>query len=100
MSRKTTKSPKRKLNETIDFSQIGGLNNHLKTLREIIILPLLHSNVFDFFDIRAPRGVLFYGPPGMYFLYRHIFVKVTFSLFFLPKYFKEISFNFSQINLK
>ncbi|ENN70820.1 hypothetical protein D910_07747 [Dendroctonus ponderosae] len=49
---------------SIDFCRIGGLNNHLKMLREIIIFPLLHGNVFSHFNIKAPRGVLFYGPPG------------------------------------
>ncbi|XP_050295213.1 ATPase family AAA domain-containing protein 2-like [Anthonomus grandis grandis] len=50
--------------DSVDFCKIGGLNNHLKTLREIIIFPLLHGNVFAHFNIKAPRGVLFYGPPG------------------------------------
>ncbi|CAG9860331.1 unnamed protein product [Phyllotreta striolata] len=50
--------------ETNDFSKIGGLNHHLRTLREIVIFPLLHGNVFAHFKIKAPRGVLFYGPPG------------------------------------
>ncbi|CAH1110519.1 unnamed protein product [Psylliodes chrysocephalus] len=50
--------------EVIDFSRVGGLSHHLKTLREVIIFPLLHGNVFTHFKIKAPRGVLFYGPPG------------------------------------
>lgn len=50
--------------DVIDFSKVGGLNHHLKTLREIIIFPLLHGNVFSHFKIKPPRGVLFYGPPG------------------------------------
>lgn len=48
----------------LDFCKIGGLSNHLKTLREIIIFPLLHSNIYTHFNIKAPRGVLFHGPPG------------------------------------
>lgn len=55
-----TKSTK----DIVDFSKVGGLNHHLKTLREVIIFPLLHGNVFSHFKIKAPRGVLFYGPPG------------------------------------
>ncbi|CAH0551694.1 unnamed protein product [Brassicogethes aeneus] len=54
----------RTVKESTDFSKIGGLSNHLKTLRDIFIVPLLHGNVFEYFNIRAPRGVLFYGPPG------------------------------------
>lgn len=48
----------------IDFSKIGGLSNHIKLLREIIIFPLLYGDLFQYFHIKAPRGVLFFGPPG------------------------------------
>ncbi|XP_030762071.1 ATPase family AAA domain-containing protein 2-like, partial [Sitophilus oryzae] len=50
--------------DPIDFCKVGGLAHHLATLREVIIIPLLHSNVFAHFNMKAPRGVLFYGPPG------------------------------------
>nr|XP_023026910.1 ATPase family AAA domain-containing protein 2-like [Leptinotarsa decemlineata] len=50
--------------DLVDFTKVGGLANHLKTLREVIIFPLLHGNVFSHFKIKPPRGVLFYGPPG------------------------------------
>ncbi|XP_057657765.1 ATPase family AAA domain-containing protein 2-like isoform X2 [Diorhabda carinulata] len=50
--------------DIVDFSRIGGLDHHLKTLREVVIFPLLHGNIFTHFKIKAPRGVLFYGPPG------------------------------------
>ncbi|CAG9838409.1 unnamed protein product [Diabrotica balteata] len=50
--------------DLIDFSKVGGLDHHLKTLREVIIFPLLHGHIFAHFKIKAPRGVLFYGPPG------------------------------------
>ncbi|KAJ3637239.1 hypothetical protein MTP99_000713 [Tenebrio molitor] len=47
-----------------DFSKVGGLSNHIKILRDTIIVPLLHNNVYSHFNIKTPRGVLFYGPPG------------------------------------
>lgn len=47
-----------------DFSKIGGLHNHIQLLREIIITPLLYGELFQHFNIKAPRGVLFFGPPG------------------------------------
>ncbi|XP_063905374.1 ATPase family AAA domain-containing protein 2-like isoform X2 [Zophobas morio] len=47
-----------------DFSKVGGLSNHIKILRDTIIVPLLHNNVYTHFNIKTPRGVLFYGPPG------------------------------------
>ncbi|KAJ8947865.1 hypothetical protein NQ318_010011 [Aromia moschata] len=54
----------RSTKDVADFTKVGGLSHHLKTLREVIIFPLLHGNVFTHFKIKAPRGVLFYGPPG------------------------------------
>ncbi|XP_076267711.1 ATPase family AAA domain-containing protein 2-like isoform X2 [Rhynchophorus ferrugineus] len=60
----TYRLPKRTKQNAIDFCKIGGLSHHIATLREIIIIPLLHGNVFAHFNIKAPRGVLFYGPPG------------------------------------
>ncbi|CAH2009538.1 unnamed protein product [Acanthoscelides obtectus] len=50
--------------DVLDFSKVGGLRHHIKTLREAIIFPLLHGHIFSHFNIKAPRGVLFYGPPG------------------------------------
>ncbi|XP_049826286.1 ATPase family AAA domain-containing protein 2 isoform X3 [Aethina tumida] len=64
ISQENTKPMTRASKKDKDFSKIGGLSNHVKTLRDIIILPLLYGNVFKSFNIRAPRGVLFYGPPG------------------------------------
>ncbi|CAH1163487.1 unnamed protein product [Phaedon cochleariae] len=64
---KESKGPRRAKSfnkDATDFSKVGGLGNHLKTLREIIIFPLLHGNVFSHFKIKPPRGVLFHGPPG------------------------------------
>ncbi|XP_060527248.1 uncharacterized protein LOC132702554 [Cylas formicarius] len=58
-SLKRTRAPK-----DVDFCKIGGLQRHIKTLREVVIFPLLHGNVFSHFNIKPPRGVLFHGPPG------------------------------------
>lgn len=63
---------KNKKKEVTDFSKVGGLSNHLGVLRDLIIVPLMHNNVFSHFNIKTPRGVLFYGPPGMLFLHNHL----------------------------
>lgn len=63
---RTPRRAKSVAKDVIDFTKVGGLNHHLKTLREIIIFPLLHANVFSHFKIKPPRGVLFYGPPGKF----------------------------------
>ncbi len=48
----------------IDFSEIGGLNDQLRELREVIELPLTNPELFIRVGIKAPKGVLLYGPPG------------------------------------
>ncbi|KAH3899948.1 related to ATPase family gene 2 protein [Saccharomycodes ludwigii] len=46
------------------WSDIGG-QEYLKTkLQEMIELPLKYSDVFNKIGVKAPRGVLLYGPPG------------------------------------
>ncbi|MDD3378879.1 MAG: CDC48 family AAA ATPase [Candidatus Methanomethylophilaceae archaeon] len=46
------------------YDDIGGLDEELKRIREMIELPLKHPELFDRMGISAPRGVLLYGPPG------------------------------------
>ncbi|ODV98409.1 hypothetical protein PACTADRAFT_36955 [Pachysolen tannophilus NRRL Y-2460] len=48
----------------IDFSVVGGLDNYINQLKEMVVLPLLYPEVFSKFGITPPRGVLFHGPPG------------------------------------
>jgi hypothetical protein len=48
----------------IGFASVGGLDSHLRALKEMVILPLLYPDVFQHFDTQPPRGVLFSGPPG------------------------------------
>ena len=49
---------------SIGFGSVGGLNNHIQSLKEMVVLPLLYPDVFQRFDAQPPRGVLFVGPPG------------------------------------
>ncbi|KAK9238144.1 P-loop containing nucleoside triphosphate hydrolase protein [Lipomyces kononenkoae] len=48
----------------IDFSAVGGLDDHINQLKEMVALPLMYPEVFQRFKITPPRGVLFHGPPG------------------------------------
>ncbi|KAK8794636.1 hypothetical protein WA158_001617 [Blastocystis sp. Blastoise] len=50
--------------EPILWSQIGGLNDQIREVREVIELPLTKPEFFQRVGIKAPRGVLLYGPPG------------------------------------
>ncbi|CAK9441574.1 uncharacterized protein LODBEIA_P54420 [Lodderomyces beijingensis] len=48
----------------IDFSVVGGLDNYINQLKEMVALPLLYPELYQNFAITPPRGVLFHGPPG------------------------------------
>ncbi|KAF2709633.1 AAA-domain-containing protein [Pleomassaria siparia CBS 279.74] len=49
---------------TVSFEGVGGLDDHINKLKEMVMLPLLYPEVFQRFKITPPRGVLFHGPPG------------------------------------
>lgn len=55
---------KRNPGQQITYDDVGGLDDELKRIREMIELPLKHPELFDRLGIGAPRGVLLYGPPG------------------------------------
>ena len=48
----------------IGFNSVGGLEKHVRALKEMVVLPLLYPDVFQQYDTQPPRGVLFCGPPG------------------------------------
>jgi len=48
----------------VKFSAVGGLNDQVRELREVIELPLTHPELFIRVGIKPPKGVLLYGPPG------------------------------------
>lgn len=48
----------------IDFSKIGGLDNVINRLREIIQIPINYPELLQRFDIAPPKGMILYGPPG------------------------------------
>ncbi|KAG0380541.1 hypothetical protein BGX24_007571 [Mortierella sp. AD032] len=52
------------IGKSVDFSKVGGLDHHVKSLKEMVILPLLYPEVYTRFQMMPPRGVLFHGPPG------------------------------------
>jgi len=48
----------------VTYSSVGGLNEQIRELREVIELPLINPELFQRVGIKAPKGVLLYGPPG------------------------------------
>ncbi|XP_037072228.1 ATPase family AAA domain-containing protein 2-like [Pollicipes pollicipes] len=52
------------VDKDVNFDMIGGLRDHIRDLKEMILLPLLYPEVFSSKNITPPKGVLFCGPPG------------------------------------
>ncbi|KAF2764592.1 AAA-domain-containing protein [Teratosphaeria nubilosa] len=48
----------------VSFDGVGGLDDHIDRLKEMVALPLLYPEAFQQFNMTPPRGVLFHGPPG------------------------------------
>jgi proteasome-associated ATPase len=48
----------------IDYSKIGGLIKQIDQIRDAIELPYLHPDMFKEHELKPPKGVLLYGPPG------------------------------------
>ncbi|XP_076804906.1 ATPase family AAA domain-containing protein 2-like isoform X1 [Clavelina lepadiformis] len=52
------------VDKSVKFESIGGHKSHVRSLKEMVVFPLLYPEVFQKFHINPPRGCLFYGPPG------------------------------------
>lgn len=52
------------VDQNVTFDGVGGLDDHINKLKEMVALPLLYPEVFQRFHVTPPRGVLFHGPPG------------------------------------
>ncbi len=48
----------------IDYSAIGGLSSQIEDIRDAVELPFLHKDLFAEYELKAPKGILLYGPPG------------------------------------
>ncbi|MFC5909879.1 proteasome ATPase [Streptacidiphilus monticola] len=48
----------------ISYTQIGGLSGQIEQIRDAVELPYLHAELFKEYELRPPKGVLLYGPPG------------------------------------
>ncbi len=48
----------------IDYQAIGGLGAQIEAIRDAVELPYLHADLFREHQLRPPKGILLYGPPG------------------------------------
>jgi proteasome-associated ATPase len=48
----------------VTYEQIGGLGDQVEAIRDAVELPYLHAELFVEHELRAPKGILLYGPPG------------------------------------
>jgi proteasome-associated ATPase len=48
----------------IEYDSIGGLVSQIDAIRDAVELPYLHPELFRDHQLKPPKGVLLYGPPG------------------------------------
>ncbi|MEK6823463.1 MAG: CDC48 family AAA ATPase [Nanoarchaeota archaeon] len=48
----------------INYEDIGGLEEEIKKIREMVEIPIKHPEIFERLGIDCPKGVLLHGPPG------------------------------------
>ncbi len=48
----------------ISYEQVGGLKEQIEAIRDAVELPYLHKDRFLEYQLKAPKGILLYGPPG------------------------------------
>jgi proteasome-associated ATPase len=48
----------------ITYEDIGGLEGQIEDIRDAVELPFLYAELFAEHQLKPPKGVLLYGPPG------------------------------------
>ena len=48
----------------ISYEDIGGLSGQIEMIRDSVELPYLHPDLYVEHQLKPPKGVLLYGPPG------------------------------------
>jgi transitional endoplasmic reticulum ATPase len=48
----------------VAYEDVGGMEEEIKKIREMVELPLKHPEIFEKLGIDAPKGVLLHGSPG------------------------------------
>ncbi len=48
----------------ISYDSIGGLGNQIEMIQDAVELPYLYPELFAEHELKPPKGILLYGPPG------------------------------------
>nr|WP_300338338.1 proteasome ATPase [Actinomyces sp.] len=48
----------------VSWQDIGGLGPQIEEIRDALELPFAHPELYRSYQLRAPKGLLLYGPPG------------------------------------
>ena len=48
----------------IEYAAIGGLVGQIEQIRDAVEMPYLYPELFEEHQLKPPKGVLLYGPPG------------------------------------
>ncbi|GAB2977952.1 proteasome ATPase [Nocardioides montaniterrae] len=48
----------------ISYESIGGLGNQIEMIQDAVEMPYLHPDLFAEHELKPPKGILLYGPPG------------------------------------
>lgn len=48
----------------VSYADIGGLDQQIDQVRDAVELPFTHPELYRRYDLKPPRGILLYGPPG------------------------------------
>ncbi|KAJ7175747.1 AAA family ATPase [Mycena filopes] len=50
--------------ENAAYDSVGGLNKQIAEIRDLLEIPLTRPELFRYFGLKPPRGILLHGPPG------------------------------------
>jgi len=48
----------------VNYEDIGGLGSQIEQICDAVELPFLHKDLYAEHQLKAPKGILLYGPPG------------------------------------
>ncbi|MCC7076230.1 MAG: proteasome ATPase [Acidimicrobiia bacterium] len=48
----------------ISYADVGGLDDQIEQIQDAVELPYIHHDLFAEHQLKPPKGILLYGPPG------------------------------------